>query len=70
MGLHAGEIILIIAVVLLLFGASKLPELGRSIGKALSEFKKGLKEGAEDADTGKESGSQAKTGKSKKKARK
>jgi sec-independent protein translocase protein TatA len=51
MGLSMGEIVLIIAVILLLFGAEKLPSLARSLGKALKEFKKGLKEGAaEDGD--------------------
>lgn len=40
-----GEILLILFVVLLLFGAKKLPELSRSLGKSLSEFKKGREEG-------------------------
>lgn len=35
------EIILILLIVLLLFGAKKLPELSRSLGKSLGEFKKG-----------------------------
>jgi sec-independent protein translocase protein TatA len=35
------EVILILFIVLLLFGAKKLPELSRSLGKSLSEFKKG-----------------------------
>ena len=48
MGLSMGEIILILAVILLLFGAEKLPDLARSLGKALKEFKKGVKEGAEE----------------------
>ena len=39
------EILLIIFIILLLFGAKKLPELSRSIGKSLGEFKKGQKEG-------------------------
>ena len=43
--LGAGEIILIVLVVLLLFGAKKIPELARGIGKGMSEFKKGLKDG-------------------------
>lgn len=35
------EMILILFIVLLLFGAKKLPELSRSLGKSLGEFKKG-----------------------------
>jgi len=42
--LGAGEIILIVLVVLLLFGAKKIPELARGLGKGMSEFKKGLKD--------------------------
>jgi len=42
--LGAGEIILIVLVVLLLFGAKKIPELARGIGKGMSEFKKGIKD--------------------------
>ncbi|HOV22083.1 MAG TPA: twin-arginine translocase TatA/TatE family subunit [Candidatus Ratteibacteria bacterium] len=55
----AGELILILLIILLLFGAKRLPEIGRSIGKALGEFKKGLKETKEeiekDEDTEKKS---------------
>ena len=36
----AGEIILIFLIALLLFGPSKLPELGRALGRAVREFKK------------------------------
>lgn len=39
------EIVLILLVVLLLFGAKRLPDLARSLGKSLSEFKKGRGEG-------------------------
>ncbi len=42
------EIILILAVLLLLFGARKLPELARSLGKSTKEFKTGMREGEED----------------------
>lgn len=42
--LGAPEIIIILVVVLLLFGASKIPELMRSMGSGIGEFKKGLKE--------------------------
>ena len=38
------EILLILIVALLIFGAQRLPEIGRALGKALSEFKKGLKD--------------------------
>ena len=43
-----GELIIILAVLLLLFGASRLPKLARSMGKAGKEFKEGLKEGYKD----------------------
>jgi sec-independent protein translocase protein TatA len=38
------EILLILGVILLLFGASKIPELMRSMGSGIGEFKKGLKD--------------------------
>ena len=45
-GLPGGmEVVLIIFVIILLFGARKLPELARSLGKSLNEFKKGQREG-------------------------
>lgn len=44
------EWIVVIAVLVLLFGAKKLPELARSIGRSSSEFKRGMSEGAADAD--------------------
>lgn len=40
MGLGTTEIILIFLVVLLFFGAKRLPEVARSMGKAVNEFKK------------------------------
>lgn len=43
-GLGTPEIICVMAVIVLLFGASKLPELARSIGKSAGEFKKAQKE--------------------------
>lgn len=39
------EVLLVLAVVMLLFGAKKVPELARSMGRAGKEFKSGLKEG-------------------------
>ncbi|MFA5688496.1 MAG: twin-arginine translocase TatA/TatE family subunit [Kiritimatiellales bacterium] len=38
------EILLIVFVILLLFGSKKLPELARSLGKSLNEFKRGQNE--------------------------
>jgi len=38
------EVIIILFVILLLFGAKKLPELARSLGKSLNEFKRGQTE--------------------------
>jgi sec-independent protein translocase protein TatA len=45
------EWIVVLVVLVLLFGAKKLPELARSVGKSTSEFKKGMSEGATEADT-------------------
>jgi sec-independent protein translocase protein TatA len=44
------EVILILVVVLLIFGAAKLPQLARSLGASAKEFRKGLEEGMEDED--------------------
>ncbi|MHC4600288.1 MAG: twin-arginine translocase TatA/TatE family subunit [Planctomycetota bacterium] len=41
-GFGMWEILLIVAIILLLFGASRIPELARSLGKGVDEFKKGL----------------------------
>jgi len=38
------ELVIILAVVLLLFGAKRIPEVMRSFGKGVSEFKKGIKD--------------------------
>jgi len=42
------ELILILSVVLLLFGAKKLPELARGLGTGIKEFKKASSEAADD----------------------
>ncbi|HEV3473179.1 MAG TPA: twin-arginine translocase TatA/TatE family subunit [Actinomycetota bacterium] len=39
------EILIVFLIILLLFGASRLPKLARSMGQAGKEFKSGLKEG-------------------------
>lgn len=51
MSLGIPEVIVIVLVVLLLFGAKRIPELARSLGRAQNEYKKAkdaLKEEAED----------------------
>ncbi len=42
--LGGGEIILILALVLILFGARKLPELAKGLGQGIKEFKKATRE--------------------------
>jgi sec-independent protein translocase protein TatA len=44
------EIMIILGIALLIFGARRLPELGRSFGKGIVEFKKGLKGIEDDTD--------------------
>jgi sec-independent protein translocase protein TatA len=51
-GIGATELILIILVVVLLFGARKIPEIARGLGRSMSEFKKGTREG--EAESGKD----------------
>jgi sec-independent protein translocase protein TatA len=59
-GLNPWELGLIFLVILLLFGAKRLPELGRSMGRGIREFKTSVegkdkdKEGAEDESEAKE----------------
>ncbi|ATH08271.1 Sec-independent protein translocase TatA [Halobacteriovorax marinus] len=44
MGFGIGESLVVLAIVVLLFGGKKLPQLGSSLGKAIQNFKKGLGE--------------------------
>ncbi|HEX2272297.1 MAG TPA: twin-arginine translocase TatA/TatE family subunit [Acidimicrobiales bacterium] len=46
MNLGAPELLILLVVVLLLFGATRLPKLARSMGEASREFKKGVAEGS------------------------
>ena len=43
------QILLVLAIILILFGGKKLPELAHSLGKSLNEFKKGKEEGEKPA---------------------
>jgi sec-independent protein translocase protein TatA len=42
------ELLVILLIVILIFGANKLPQLGRGVGSAIKNFKDGMKEGAAD----------------------
>ncbi|MGI9016595.1 MAG: twin-arginine translocase TatA/TatE family subunit [Euzebya sp.] len=48
MSLGPAEIIGIVVLALLLFGSRKLPELGSSVGKTITNFKKGMSEAKEE----------------------
>jgi sec-independent protein translocase protein TatA len=48
------ELLLVLAIVALLFGSTKLPGLARSMGQAAKEFRKGVEEGVQDDDKPKE----------------
>ena len=46
LGIPGGpELFIVLGVILLLFGSTKLPKLARSLGASVTEFKKGLSEG-------------------------
>lgn len=48
--LGAPELLIILVIILLIFGGSKLPSLARSLGRAQKEFKEGVAEGSESDD--------------------
>lgn len=41
------ELLIILAIIILIFGANRLPEIGRGIGRGIKNFKESLKEGPE-----------------------
>lgn len=47
-GIGTPELLVILVIVLLLFGAKKLPELSRSLGTSIKELRKGVNEGLSD----------------------
>ncbi len=51
-GLGFGELVVVLLVVLVFFGGSRLPKLGASLGEAINNFKKGMKEGQSDKKDG------------------
>lgn len=50
MNLGPMELLIILGIVLLLFGSTRLPKLARSLGQASKEFKTGVNEGAREAE--------------------
>lgn len=46
-GLGFPELLIILAIVLIIFGAGKLPQIGEGLGKAVRGFKKGISEDEE-----------------------
>lgn len=53
-GIGMPELIIILVIILIIFGAGKLPEIGAGLGKGIKNFKKATKEPIEDKDPGPE----------------
>ncbi len=51
-GIGAQELVLILLVVLLLFGAKRIPEIAQGLGKGISEFKKAMRDTKDEIEKG------------------
>lgn len=49
-GLRGQELLIVLLIVVIIFGARKLPDLARSLGASAKEFRKGIEEGTQDDD--------------------
>lgn len=49
-GLRGQELLIVLLIVLIIFGARKLPDLARSLGASAKEFRKGIDEGTSEDD--------------------
>ena len=49
-GIGMQELLVILLICVLIFGAAKLPEIGKALGKTIKEFKKSMKEIGSDED--------------------
>ena len=56
--LGMGELLVILIIVIVLFGASRLPQLGAGLGQGIRSFKKALGGGDDDKDEGQKPGSE------------
>lgn len=61
MGLGIPEILIVLLIVVLLFGAKRIPGLARGIGKSVTSFKAGMREEPEEEEVNEESESRKKT---------
>ena len=59
--LDSQEVLIVVVILVLLFGAKRLPELARSLGKSMNEFKKGRQEDSTDTANGGEQDESPKT---------
>jgi sec-independent protein translocase protein TatA len=50
LGLGVGEIVLILGLLVLLFGAKKIPQIAKGLGEGIRNFRSSIKEGSEDPD--------------------
>jgi sec-independent protein translocase protein TatA len=49
-GLGTQELLIILLIVIVVFGANKIPQLGRGLGEGIKNFKNSLKAGQEESD--------------------
>ncbi|MGB7861375.1 MAG: twin-arginine translocase TatA/TatE family subunit [Acidimicrobiia bacterium] len=49
-GLRGQELLIVLLIVVIIFGARKLPDLARSLGASAKEFRKGIEEGTQGED--------------------
>lgn len=55
MGLGVTELVIILVIIIVLFGASRLPQIGRGLGEGISNFKKSMKTAQKEEDKDKNS---------------
>ena len=53
-GVGLPELLVVLGLIVLVFGASRIPEVARSLGKGIREFKKATREPSEEADKAEE----------------